>query len=95
MRAKHQSDSRVLPPNVCFSFPQLNVRVPELQDSCTVDSTTEQREGQRVEIITHPALCPTQGSVANRAMKQKEDKYASSLLRDAKLTLFNFLDHTE
>lgn len=75
MRAKHQSDSRVLPPNVGFSFPQLNVRVPELQDAGTVNSTTEQRQGQRLEIITHRALCPTQGSIGNRAMKQKKEKY--------------------
>lgn len=60
MCAKNQSDSRVLPPNVCFSFPQLNVRVPELQDAGTVNSTTEQRQGQRVEIVGYHAITDVQ-----------------------------------
>lgn len=41
MGAKYQTDTCVLPSNVCFSFPQLDVRVPQFQNPSTVDATTQ------------------------------------------------------
>lgn len=38
VNAEHQAHSSVLPSDVCFSFPQLDVGVPQLQDSSAVDS---------------------------------------------------------
>lgn len=38
VHAEHQTDTRVLPTDICFALPQLDVGVPELQDPDTVDS---------------------------------------------------------
>lgn len=38
VHTEHQTDTRVLPPDICFTLPQLDVGVPELQDPDAVDS---------------------------------------------------------
>ena len=38
VHTKHKTNTRVFPTDVRLALPQLDVGVPELQDSCTVDS---------------------------------------------------------
>lgn len=35
---KHNTNPSVFPSNICLSFPQLDVRVPQLQDSSTINT---------------------------------------------------------
>lgn len=41
VNTEHQSHTGILPPDVCLTFPQLNIRVPELQNPSAVNSRTE------------------------------------------------------
>ena len=43
VHSEHQPHARVLPPDVRLAFPQLNVRVPQLQDPGAVDAAGEER----------------------------------------------------
>lgn len=43
VHAEHQPHTRVLPPDVRLAFPQLDVRVPQLQDPRAVDAAAEER----------------------------------------------------
>lgn len=53
VHTEHQTDTRVLPTHICFTLPQLDVGVPELQDPHTVDSV---RGGTQVCVNTCEGL---------------------------------------
>ena len=38
VHTEHHPNTSVLPPDVCFALPELNVGVPELQDASTVNT---------------------------------------------------------
>lgn len=62
MHPEHQPHPCVLPPDVRLAFPQLNVRVPKLQDPRTVNAAGKPRTPLTTDHLGEQERSPARGA---------------------------------
>lgn len=84
MNTEHQSDSSVLPPDVRFSFPQLDVGIPQLQDTSAVDSE------HTTNITKQPRTCQIQECILIKSVFSKHAIFTASVKWIRQISTYSF-----